>query len=141
MNLSENWRRRRAWFAHLTGACNGVLKAHQPVNIDGVVTIRLSGNIDLHGSPKLRRVLRAKACARTPSLLLDFTEVNRIDFSGLATLMEYYQHAHAYGGRFAVAGLSGQVRGLFDLVRFGDIFIVYASAEEAVERIAQSPQA
>lgn len=141
MNLSEKWWWWRALSAHLARARSGVLKSPQPAKIDGVVTLRLSGDLDLHRSPKLRRFLRAKACARTPALLLDFTEVNRIDFSGLATLMEYYQHAHAYGGRFAVAGLSGQVRGLFDLVRFSDIFNVYSSVDEALKRIAQSPPA
>lgn len=110
-------------------------------NVDGVVMVKLRGEIDLHHSPKLRRLLQMKACARTPALLLDFTEVSRIDSSGLATLMEYYQHAQRHGLRFAVAGLSGLVRSRFDLVRFSDIFNLYSSVDEALKRIQESPLA
>lgn len=107
-------------------------------NVDGVVTVRLHGEIDLQHSPKLRRLLQRKACARTPALLLDFTEVSRIDSSGLATLMEYYQHAQRFGGRLAVAGLTDRVQSLFYVVRFSEIFPIYSSIDEALKALQQA---
>ncbi|MCI0745488.1 MAG: STAS domain-containing protein [Verrucomicrobia subdivision 3 bacterium] len=103
------------------------------------MTLKLSGAIDLRHSPKLRRLLRMKACARTPALLLDFTEVSRIDSSGLATLMEYYQHAQSFGGRLALAGLTGRVQSLFYLVRFSEIFPIHSSIDEALQALEQAP--
>ena len=42
---------------------------------EGVLTIYLSGEIDLQHSPKLRQLLQSKAGERVPVLLLDFTDV------------------------------------------------------------------
>jgi anti-sigma B factor antagonist len=98
---------------------------------DGVMTLELSGEIDLQHSPEMRRVLQAKATERTPALLLDFTGVSYIDSSGLATLIEYYQVSRAYEGKIAVAGLTRRVRNIFELVRLHEVFPIYATVPEA----------
>ena len=103
--------------------------------------VRLNGEIDLQHSPKLRQLLQSKVAERPPVLLLDFTEVKYIDSSGLATLVEYYKNSRPYSGKLAVAGLSPRVRGIFDLVRLGEIFEVYATmaeAEQALQATSQS---
>ena len=96
-----------------------------------VLVIKLSGEIDLQHSPKLRQLLQSKVCSKAPVLLLDFTDVKYIDSSGLATLVEYYKSARSYSGRMAVAGLSNRVRSIFDLVRLGEVFGVFATLDEA----------
>src|ERR1700752_2469304 len=96
-----------------------------------VLTIKLIGEIDLQHSPKLRQLLQGKVSLRVPIILLDFTEVKYIDSSGLATLVEYYKSARTYSGRMAVAGLSNRVRSIFELVRLGEVFGVFATLTEA----------
>ena len=102
-----------------------------------VLIVKLSGDIDLQHSPKLRQLLQAKVSARVPLLLLDFTEVAYIDSSGLATLVEYYKNSRGYSGRLAVAGLSNRVRSIFDLVRLSEIFGVYPSMADAEAALAK----
>src|SRR6188768_1592310 len=105
---------------------------HWTEQIDNkLLIIKLSGEIDLQHSPKLRQLLQAKVHDRIPVLLLDFTEVRYIDSSGLATLVEYYKNARGYSGRLAVAGLSNRVRSIFDLVRLGEVFGIFPTAIEA----------
>jgi anti-sigma B factor antagonist len=100
-----------------------------------LLIIKLSGEIDLQHSPKLRQLLQSKVCLKAPVILLDFTEVKYIDSSGLATLVEYYKNSRSYSGRLAVAGLSNRVRSIFDLVRLGEVFGIYASVTEAREAL------
>src|SRR6478609_1357545 len=100
-------------------------------NESALLIIKLSGEIDLQHSPKLRQLLQSKVSLKAPVILLDFTEVRYIDSSGLATLVEYYKSARVYSGRLAVAGLSNRVRSIFDLVRLGEIFGVFATLAEA----------
>jgi len=71
-----------------------------------ILVLTISGEVDLNHSPALRVVLRDKAKAKTPQLLLDFTAVAYIDSSGLATLIEYYQSARSFSGKFALMRLS-----------------------------------
>lgn len=96
-----------------------------------LIVVRLRGEIDLQHSPKLRKILQAKVEIQTPALLLDFSEINYIDSSGLATLVEYYQSSRAYSGRIALAGATERVKSIFDLVRLNEIFEFYATADEA----------
>jgi anti-sigma B factor antagonist len=105
-----------------------------------LLIIKLSGEIDLQHSPKLRQLLQTKVHDRVPVLLLDFTEVKYIDSSGLATLVEYYKNARGYSGRIAVAGLSNRVRSIFELVRLSEIFGIYPSVEKAQAALQVQPE-
>lgn len=96
------------------------------------VTLKISGEIDLHASPELRAFLQSSAKSRTPCLLLDFTGVEYIDSSGLATLIEYVRESGGFGGRMAIFGLQKKVRTIFDLVRLNELFVITETAEEAV---------
>lgn len=104
-----------------------------------VLTIRLTGEIDLQHSPRLRTLLQSKASVKAPVLLLDFTEVKYIDSSGLATLVEYYKNSRSYSGRLAVAGLSSRVRSIFDLVRLSEVFGIFPTVNAAREALLAGP--
>jgi len=93
--------------------------------------LHVQGDIDLHHSPKLRALLQSKISSKCPQLLINFTEVNYIDSSGLATLVEYYQGCRPFSGKIALAALSPRVQSVFDLVRLGEIFPIYPSLDEA----------
>ncbi|NDE85189.1 MAG: anti-sigma factor antagonist [Verrucomicrobia bacterium] len=101
----------------------------------GVLILTVSGEIDLNQSPTLRSTLRAKAAAKTPCLLLDFSAVLYIDSSGLATLIEYYQSSRTFAGKLALCSLAPRVRSSFDLVRLSEVFSIYpdlAAARKAL---------
>ena len=105
-----------------------------------LLKIKLTGEIDLLHSPKLRQLLQSKISARAPVLLLDFTDVRYIDSSGLATLVEYYKNSRGYSGQLAVAGLSPRVRSIFELVRLGEVFAIYPTVAEAEQSLAAVTQ-
>jgi len=97
--------------------------------------LKLSGEIDLHGSPTLRNELLAIVKEKTPLLLVDFFEVQYIDSSGLATLIEYVKEAGAHGGKIALFGLQKKVRTIFDLVRLNELFAIAETKEEALASV------
>lgn len=102
---------------------------------DGVVTLAIKGEIDLHASPSLRAELQNCAEEKTPVLLVDFTNVEYIDSSGLATLIEYVRDSSAYKGRLALYGLKKKVRTIFDLVRLNELFTIADSREAALAAV------
>jgi len=103
---------------------------------EGILILTVSGEIDLNQSPTLRTALRAKAAAKTPCLLLDFSAVIYIDSSGLATLIEYYQSCRAYAGKLAICSLTPRVRSSFDLVRLSEVFAIYPDQAAARKSLA-----
>lgn len=78
---------------------------------------RFSGDIDFHYSATFRSILRGKLQQRRPLLILDFADVNYIDSSGIAALIEYIRDAHEFGGRLAMVGLSDHLKHVFEIVR------------------------
>jgi len=98
---------------------------------NGVTTLKLVGEIDLHGSPQLRSELQNCASEKTPILLVDFNGVEYIDSSGLATFIEYVREAAAHDGKIALFGLKKKVRTIFDLVRLNELFTISETAEAA----------
>jgi len=104
----------------------------------GLHIVQIAGEVDMAGSPELREVLAGHAEAQRAALLLDFTEVEYIDSSGLATLVEYVQKSAAFGGRFAVGGLRESVQTIFDMVRLSEVFPVHASVSGARAALGES---
>ena len=97
-----------------------------------IPVVSISGDIDLESSPKLREFLKPKAAQKTSRLLLDFSGVNYIDSSGLATLIEYFQSVQSSGGKLALACLTPRVKNVFEIVRLEQIFALYPDIPSAV---------
>jgi len=102
-----------------------------------LTTLKLSGEIDLHASPVLRAELQKCAHSKVSALLLDFTSVDYIDSSGLATLIEYIRESGSFKGKLALFGLQKKVRTIFDLVRLNELFVISDTAGEALAALAE----
>jgi anti-anti-sigma factor len=100
-------------------------------NHDGIHTLCLGGEIDLHFAPTLRTLLRAKAREKCPALLLDLSGVDFIDSVGLAAILEYLRDATDGGAQFCIGGLSEPLRLIFDVVGLGKVMPVYRDAAMA----------
>lgn len=98
--------------------------------------LKLEGEIDLHASPDLRAALQACTADKVPVLLVDFTGVEYIDSSGLATFIEYVRSGSAHNGKVALFGLKKKVRTIFDLVRLNELFILAETADAARAALA-----
>src|SRR5271169_4432996 len=97
-----------------------------------IPVVLITGDVDLETSPQLREFLKPKSARKTPRLLLDFTGVNYIDSSGLATLIEYFQAVQGFKGKLALASLSPRVKNVFEIVRLEQIFSLYPDIASAL---------
>ena len=104
--------------------------------VEGIVVLRLDGEIDLHVSPVLRETLQSKSSEKCPALLFDFSKVRYIDSSGLATLIEYCRDIADYNGRMALCSLAPKVKMVFDLVRLNELFTIADTQEAALAALA-----
>ena len=97
-----------------------------------IPVVLITGDIDLESSPKLREFLKPLSSKKTPLLLLDFSGVNYIDSSGLATLIEYFQAVQGFKGKLALACLSPRVKNVFEIVRLEQIFSLHPDIPSAL---------
>jgi anti-sigma B factor antagonist len=104
--------------------------------VDGVHVVALGGDIDMEVSPDLRQLLAGHTEAQRPALVLDFSEVNYVDSSGLATLIEYVRNAQPFQGKLALANLSERVRTVFELVRLDEFLPIHHTVADATASLA-----
>ena len=99
---------------------------------DGVKVFKIKGEIDIAGSPGLRSYLEKNAAKK---LVIDLSEVEYVDSSGLATLVEVLKKNKTQGGKLGLSGLSDKVRSLFEITKLDKLFLISPTQDEAVSRV------
>ncbi len=87
-----------------------------------MTVVHLTGCIDHRTVPGARRHLLAELLGN--NLDIDFSDVTRIDTSGLATLVEVFQVAHRKGREVRLIHLNGNVREMVRLVHLERLFSI-----------------
>ena len=102
--------------------------------MDKTTILDISGDIDLAHSSEVRRIIliefREK---RTPRVILNLVEVNYIDSSGVASLVEGLKASRDVGSRLILFGLSPIAREVLQLSKLLTIFEICDSEERALE--------
>jgi len=96
--------------------------------------IEVSGDIDLYSSPKLRdTVLDLLGKRDQKSVIVNLSNVDYIDSSGVASLVEGLQEAKKRSARFMLVGLKEGPRRVLELTLLLNVFEVHATEEDALK--------
>ena len=94
--------------------------------VDGVTVLDLNGRITLgEGSVQLRDAIRDLIGKGQKNILLNLSEVNYIDSSGLGELVSAYTTARNQGAALKLLGLSKKVNDLLQLTKLYTVFDIY----------------
>ncbi|MDZ4202391.1 MAG: STAS domain-containing protein [Gallionella sp.] len=91
--------------------------------------LSLSGEIDMHSSPAARQLILGLVKNNQP-LAVDLSAVSYMDSSGVATLVEGFQHAKKQNQGFVLVAPSGSVLGVIKLARLDKVFRIVSSLPE-----------
>lgn len=101
------------------------------VDNKGVKVISVSGDIDMHSSPDLRKELMHFVQKKTTPLFVDFGGVSYIDSSGIATFVEGLKCMMAYGGKLKLVGIPERVMEIFCFAKLDRVFEIYGTIDDA----------
>jgi anti-sigma B factor antagonist len=99
---------------------------------DGTV-LRIEGEIDLQTSPRLHEALRRVRIPRGAAVTVDLSGVERLDSSGVATLLEGLRRARRSGGDLRVTGPSDRIRRVLRLSGVEDLLSGGGAAPDPAE--------
>lgn len=88
---------------------------------DSLTTVFINGEVDLSNSAELRKTILA-ALKTTPEVKVDLSDVEYIDSSGIAAMVEGLQFANSNGRRFSLTNPSSQVSSILELARLDQVF-------------------
>ncbi len=95
--------------------------------------IALSGEVDMYYSPQARKQI-LRALKHKQPVLVDLSDVQYIDSSGVASLVEGYQLARTDDLEFALVGVSEAAMRVLQLARLDKVFPIYGSVSERLRR-------
>ncbi len=101
----------------------------------GVAVVNVEGEVDLHGTPRLRESLTELVRPANAKVVVNLARVNYIDSSGLGVLVGAMKAAGKSGGKLVLAGLTREVRTVFELTRLSRFFDIYEDEATALARL------
>lgn len=97
---------------------------------DDRMLIFVSGTVDLYSSPELREEIQSQLKVKgLKEVIVDLGEVDYIDSSGIATLVEGLQVSVHLQKQFSLCRLTAKVKDVFSLARLEKVFRIYDRLE------------
>jgi anti-sigma B factor antagonist len=97
-----------------------------------LTVVRISGEIDVFTSPRLREELLGIIDGGAQHLVVDLGEVTFLDSTGLGVLVGIYHRLRARDGTMSFVGANDRVRRVFHVTQLTKIFVLYNSLEDAI---------
>lgn len=97
---------------------------------DGATVLAVSGELDLATSPALEEELARVNSTEATLLILDLSDLEFMDSTGLSVLVRAQQHSQEMGRRFGVVSGRPQVQRLLSLTGVLDRMTIADSVEE-----------
>jgi anti-sigma B factor antagonist len=92
----------------------------------------LRGELDIHSAPAFREAVAA-ADIGAPNLVMDLSEMEFIDSSGIQVLLEEQKRLHEKGGRLVIVCGNSKMLDLFRLTGVDKLCSIVSSRSEALE--------
>jgi anti-sigma B factor antagonist len=100
---------------------------------DAVTLLRIKeARVDAHSAGELKNAIAGLLDGGKAKVLVDLSEVDFMDSSGLSALISGYKAATAAGQSLRLAALRPQVRSIFELTRLHRVFEIYPSVEQGL---------
>jgi anti-sigma B factor antagonist len=95
--------------------------------------------LDAENAGEFKRDI-APLLAAHAKVVLDLSRVRFVDSSGLGAFISCLRQLNARGGDLKLAGMSKQVRGVFELVRMHRVFDILPTARDAAAAFTAQPE-
>ena len=99
---------------------------------DGATIVRPDGDIDLSTSSVLRTSLQKANESAEGKLVIDLSNVQYMDSSGVATLVECLQISRRSGITLLLCELHERVLSVFQIARLDGVFDIVPTLDEAI---------
>jgi anti-sigma B factor antagonist len=98
--------------------------------------LELSGRFDSYVAPRAAEWLEKATLTAPAHIVVDLSDVNFVDSTALATLVQGLNRARKRNGELYLCGLQKQVYMIFELTRLNKAFHIFVDEDHALQAIA-----
>ncbi len=118
---------------------NGRREEEVTVQCDGeVAVITIKGHVDSLSEPGLMEARETVYEKGSKAVLLKFQESTSLNGAGINAIIQFLKESRKRNQRVAIAGLSQNFRGIFQMVGIGKLAACFDNEEEAKKHLAQA---
>jgi anti-sigma B factor antagonist len=100
---------------------------------ESVLAVKVNGEIDAYTAPQLREKLFPLSEKEGVKMVVDLSEVNYMDSTGLGVFVGVFKNVRAHNGEFKIVGLSDRLQRLFEITGLADIIDINSQIEGGVQ--------
>jgi anti-sigma B factor antagonist len=97
------------------------------------LAVKVIGEIDAYTAPQLREKLFPMSEKEGVKMVVDLSEVNYMDSTGLGVFVGVFKNVRAHDGEFKIVGLSERLQRLFEITGLADIIDINSQIEGGVQ--------
>jgi anti-anti-sigma factor len=101
-------------------------------SFDAVTALTVKGRVDSTTADRLRDHLSEMIQAGSARLVIDLKDVTYISSAGFRTLLITARAVENAKGKLALCGIGGEVKRLFEIASFTDLFTILPNRDDAV---------
>jgi anti-anti-sigma factor len=105
------------------------------VPFEDVMAVAVKGRVDSTTAEGLKNRLGEIIRSGSGRLVIDLKEVSYISSAGFRTLLIAAREVEKVSGRMVLCGIVGEVKRLFDIAAFTDLFTILPTQDEAVNAL------
>jgi anti-sigma B factor antagonist len=98
-----------------------------------VNVLEISGNFDIYTAGEVRDWFEKTTSKSPANIVVDLSDVNFIDSTALATLVQGMKRAREMNGDIRLSGLQPSVRMVLELTRLDKVFEIFPRQTDAVQ--------
>ena len=106
---------------------------------DDVTVLEVHGRLDSTTAKQLGSRLTALVQADRRAILVDLENIAYISSTGFHVLITANQAAAERQGRFALCGVNGEVRRLFEIGSFDELFLICRTRADGINVLRDNP--
>ncbi len=100
---------------------------------NGIAVVHVKGDIDINTSPDIKKSFDQIIKNKKDKVVISFRDVDYVDSSGLATLVEILKRLRSYGGKLKLTNFSAKVLGLFEITKLNKLFDIVDDEVTAID--------
>jgi len=101
--------------------------------VEDTSIVGIEGRLDTTNYTELETSLSDLTAKNEKRIVLDLTKMDYISSSGLRILLMYLKKMKAVGGRFMLSGMSPEIKEIFEISGFINIFEIFDDPDSAVK--------
>jgi anti-sigma B factor antagonist len=101
--------------------------------VNGRLVLALGGQIDSTAAAEFEDQIVTLIAGGSNNIIVDFSKVKFISSAGLRVLLLAAKKVKPYGGKISLCNLSKDVKEVFEISGFANLFSIYESADEAIK--------